>query len=253
MSGEFDFFFFLFFFAMVSSIYASQRTLTRLHRFWITQSPEPWLQWPAWTTPLHRVQVSFFYKVHQYILSTVHWFHNWRSLTLWHAQAERRRIGRASYKIWSEFELDRLLWAHPAMVYIHTPLMTLSKLPACMLCTWWFTSFHVVWCRVATKGQRPLLVAKLLAAGSRVGSVEDYPWSQCPLYLAVMLSFYFFFKKSFFLLFLIIHFFFVFKIIDKISWLQRPPSVGHVSYGCRRRSNANGFKRKKRHLLEFEK
>ncbi|KZS17651.1 Ankyrin repeat and SOCS box protein 11 [Daphnia magna] len=37
---------------------------------------------------------------------------------------------------------------------------------------------------VATKGQRPLLVAKLLAAGSRLGSTEDYSWSQCPLYLA---------------------------------------------------------------------
>lgn len=37
--------------------------------------------------------------------------------------------------------------------------------------------------RVATKGQRPLLVAKLLAAGARLGSREDYPWSQCPLYL----------------------------------------------------------------------
>ena len=69
------------------------------------------------------------------------------------------------------------------------------------------TSLHVVYlmiyviscckCRVATKGQRPLLVAKLLAAGSRVGSVEDYPWSQCPLYLAVMSSFYFFLKSFF--------------------------------------------------------
>lgn len=37
--------------------------------------------------------------------------------------------------------------------------------------------------RVATKGQRPLLVAKLLHAGSRVGSA-DFNWTQCPLYLA---------------------------------------------------------------------
>lgn len=29
-----------------------------------------------------------------------------------------------------------------------------------------------------------MLVAKLLAAGSRVGASKDYPWSECPLYLA---------------------------------------------------------------------
>lgn len=29
-----------------------------------------------------------------------------------------------------------------------------------------------------------MLVAKLLASGSRLGSNGDYPWSQCPLYLA---------------------------------------------------------------------
>jgi hypothetical protein len=193
------FFFFLSFFAMVSSIYASQRTLTRLHRFWITQSPEPWLQWPAWTTPLHRVQVSFFYKVHQYILSTVHWFHNWEA---WHCDMHRLKDDElAELLIRSGANLNSTdFYGHTPLWYIyiiHTPLMTLSKLPACMLCTWWFTSFYVV-CRVATKGQRPLLVAKLLAAGSRVGSVEDYPWSQCPLYLAVMLSFYFFLKSFFY-------------------------------------------------------
>jgi hypothetical protein len=114
MSGEFDFFFFLSFFAMVSSIYASQRTLTRLHRFWITQSPEPWLQWPAWTTPLHRVQVSFFYKVHQYILSTVHWFHNWEA---WHCDMHRLK----------DDELAELLIRSGANLnstdfYGHTPL-----------------------------------------------------------------------------------------------------------------------------------
>lgn len=68
--------------------------------------------------------------------------------------------------------------------YGHTPLWYIrhwpAKLPTCML-----PDFYTRHCRVATKGQRPLLVAKLLAAGSRVGSVDDYPWSQCPLYLAV--------------------------------------------------------------------
>ena len=70
--------------------------------------------------------------------------------------------------------------------YGHTPLWYVTyctcQLSTCMTCTFSFLSF--AFSRVATKGQRPLLVAKLLAAGSRVGSTEDYPWSQCPLYLA---------------------------------------------------------------------
>ena len=103
-----------------------------------------------------------------------HWFHNWRG---WHAQAERRRIGWIAHPSWGRPELDRFLRSYSAMVchLLHLSIVNLHDL---------HVLFSFAFSRVATKGQRPLLVAKLLAAGSRVGSTEDYPWSQCPLYLA---------------------------------------------------------------------
>lgn len=133
MFGEFDFFSL---FAMVSSIYASQRTLTRLHRFWITQSPEPWLQWPAWTTPLHRVQVSFFLQGAP-VLSTVHWFHNWEA---WHCDMHRLKDDElAELLIRSGANLNSSdFYGHTPLWY--TPLMAFSTNYQLACCTW-FTSF----------------------------------------------------------------------------------------------------------------
>jgi hypothetical protein len=112
-----------------------------------------------------------------------HWFHNWEA---WHCDMHRLK----------DDELAELLIRSGANLnstdfYGHTPLWYTVYYAigqpnyrlACYL--WFFFSICTSFCRVATKGQRPLLVAKLLAAGSRVGSVDDYPWSQCPLYLAV--------------------------------------------------------------------